>query len=319
MLLEEHRAWTDHWPTSVMLLHVRCGVCLALSNTPYGWDDTRVPYRINDVNGKKSLELFQPWEEGYHEVFVQNGVTHLRVRGEKIDLSFLSTLPGLKSLRVEFPSGNLEAIEASKQLEELSFGSKLSSRLDVSGLEALRVLGVIWSDRVHGIANLQCLEEVGMVGASESALDDLVGMPSIRSLRLFKPKSKDLKPVSLLVGLRKLRVACLSTLSDCSFLKDLLLLKELSIDECTGFRDISLLSRLENLTHLYLADVGEVLSLAPVARLPKIRKVAVFGGRGTRVKDTDFSCLLENPSFEELDVIGRGGCVWRRNAMPWTG
>lgn len=103
-------------------------------------------------------------------------------------------------------------------------------------------------------------------------------------------------------------------LQDISFLAQLNNLEDLEVQDCTSFNDITLLGQLENLSELALEDVGEIVTLSPLAFLPKIHKIVVFGGKGTKVRENDFTQLIQNPALQRLFVIGRGGIDWRRGS-----
>lgn len=104
-------------------------------------------------------------------------------------------------------------------------------------------------------------------------LSDLLYMPALRALRLFR------QPI--------LQADALAPLTR---------LEELSLDECPQLTDVSAIARLGNLRLLDLSDTA-VTDLSPLNGCPKLRQINL-----ERVPCRDFSPLARYPYLEYLNV-----------------
>jgi Leucine-rich repeat (LRR) protein len=81
-------------------------------------------------------------------------------------------------------------------------------------------------------------------------------------------------------------------------------LRSLSINECNRLSDLSALTALTNLEHLVVSDWGVIETLAPIAKLKKLRAFS-FSGARTTIKDGDLSPLEDLPQLSMLMFASR--------------
>lgn len=276
--------------------------------------EPRPPYEIAQLFGERIFRLYDEWQNEYNKVFEDNDISCLKLSKTVKDLSFLASLPELHNLELcSFHPADLP-LDSMKNLRRLQVNGKFLSAVPFSKLKHLSKLGVGWNRYAVGIGQLANLTSLTLVDSTQEAVVELINLQNLEILRLFRTKANDFGSIGQISGLRSLWIRMARRLADIAFLRDLKHLSELYIQDSSGFLDLSVLSSVTSLESLGLEDVGKVLSLSPLSSLPRIKRIAVFGGKGTFVKDNDYSVLLANPSVEAIDIVGRGGCTWRRNA-----
>lgn len=278
------------------------------------FNDPLPPYEIVTFYDQRSFVIFEDWKDEYLDIMRREQLSALRVRGRSLDMRFLGSLKHVESLCIDRPETYSQTIEWPEGLKKLTLSGRFPFQLDLSKLTSLESLSLEWSSKVVGLKTLKNIQHIGIGSPTDSALAELTDLPSLTSLRIYKTNSAELASVGRLVGLKKLRLILARKLQGISFLAQLNNLEDLEVQDCTSFNDITLLGQLENLSELALEDVGEIVTLSPLAFLPKIHKIVVFGGKGTKVRENDFTQLMQNPALQRLFVIGRGGVDWRRSS-----
>ncbi len=204
-------------------------------------------------------------------------LTGIRIVNQNLrDLSPLSDLPALRSLELSHvprPRGlqfsvwnRLEQlnIEWFPGAEEL-FGCKSINQLSI-GLYP----GKLGSKRFR---ELWQLEELCLSGGGLEEIEFFNALDSLQRLQLIN-----------LRHLRSLRG-----------IEDILLLRCIRLDGCSGIRSIEQVRKLINLELLWFVDCGEVQSLDPVRNLTKLKSL-LFGG-STNIVDGDLTPLLGLPEL----------------------
>ena len=174
--------------------------------------------------------------------------------------------------RVEAHTGtpvirSLGGLEHATNLEELIFGNTENARRDLTPLA--------------GLAHLKRVELEGQ----SSALETLLTLPSLRTLRLRYAGLTDLTTVSELTGVRTLQLNFNGNLRDLTPLADMENLRSLTVagnyssssdpwnlTAADALSDISPLSALENLTYLSLAynGISDLSSLSALENLEEL-------------------------------------------------
>jgi hypothetical protein len=194
-------------------------------------------------------------------------------------------------------------------VESLVLGGVVNrtQRLRVGDLPSVRSLAADWRglDLSRGYGrSLRCLsvDNYGRVDTSELAADKC---EQIQSLSIIQSRSlKDLGHLKSFRALSHLTLYGCRGLSDFSPLSRLSSLRHLTIEGCRGLDAIDGILT-QGLETLAVTDCGTIRSIAPVAGLPMLERLAVDGD--TVVEDRDLSPLLRLARLHSVLVASRRG------------
>lgn len=245
------------------------------------------------------------------------------------DLSFVEHVPRLKRLLVT-TDDPITGLRLPSSIERVGLGAA-GSPIDFAGLPNLVDASIDWSKNTEsicladGLKSLNCwglkavdirsfsgltlLEHLGLYSSATSCLDGIEAFAALKSLELAADKRLfDVQAVSRLSRLESFAMEGCSKVDDLSGLGDCSALKRLTLERCKGIKSYQFLSKLKELVELIIVESGDMESLEPVAQLPKLHSLNIFG---TNVLDGDIGQLLRckqlyNLNFEKKKHYSHG-------------
>jgi hypothetical protein len=220
-----------------------------------------------------------PFKEGLDDL-LDLKVNHLALRSD----ADVATLPNLRRLSLETYSNDPIDFRVFQRLERLhvNWRQGAESAFEVSSLRSLSVVGYPFAN-LEPLAGLRLLE--GLRLSSPARLSGLEGQAHLGQLHVLW-----LLEARALANLDGLEASARS-------------LKELWLNGCRKVADISPVHRHGDLRRLALIDCGRIASLAPLAGLAKLEELYFYGT--TIIDDGDMAPLLRMPALRRVAFAAR--------------
>lgn len=228
------------------------------------------------------------------------------------DLSILSNLPALRSLRLGIYN-----------LRDFSFVKTLPDRLEHLDLNAdlkngKPVFDCRWLLRLTNLKSL-------FLGKLDYNLEAIAGLSQLKKLELRAVRNKDLSflkrmavedlsilwcdssKIDLTVlsdfrTLRRLKLFRVAKLSDLSFVSTLVGLEKLELIWLANITEIPNLAKLKNLTEIYIDTLNRLVDASGLAKAPILMKVQLLSVKSIS-KESIYE-ILDNPNVKELRCFG---------------
>lgn len=298
----------------------------ALIDNSCSWFGTRLGSQgIAELVRHSALRVLQAevppspeqWKQLNDEFFSVRPDVKLRVHGKGFDLGFLRCMPNVRRFSADRIASvqNLEAVASLPNLEDLgidawdlrdfnflnlvpsclrclSLGetrSKTPSLAPISRFKSLRVLYLEGQKRdIEVISALSCLEDLTLSSISTPTIDFLIGLDTLWSL--------DIK---------------LGGIKDFSALRKMSSIKYLELWQVRGLSDLSFISDMVGLQHLFLQSLAKVTQLPELRSLRRLRRVRLEAMRGL----TNIGSLESAPALEQVLIP----MSWGLNPSDFTG
>lgn len=154
-------------------------------------------------------------------------------------------------------------------------------------------------DGARSIFECAGLKSLSISGLPAKESVGLTKLKNLRDLTIYSQSLKSLDSIAHLNELQRLELNRFRKLESLDGIENLKALRSLSISECSRLSDLSRLESLSNLEHLVVSDWGTVDTLAPIAKLKKLRAFS-FSGARTTIADGDLSPLEDLPELSML-------------------
>ncbi|MFT5993049.1 MAG: hypothetical protein ACI82G_002050, partial [Bradymonadia bacterium] len=152
---------------------------------------------------------------------------------------------------------------------------------------------------------------IATIGENEPNWRRVLTLPNLEELTLHEPTQAQLNAVSVLTGLKRLRVTHARP-RDIEFVRPLSQLEELVLEHVSGVRDLSPLSDLKRLRALHTESLRGVKSFDGLSNIDSLRSLSIFGALNWKQPIEDFEFLGRLPNLEFL----RLSSVVNRTAYP---
>lgn len=192
----------------------------------------------DDENGiGKVLILQSTWSEEIESYMLKKNILALRLSDsfgfKDTNLTFLSGLKFLKSLEVYcWGAKNIKAIESLTQLEVIGLQFKSQQKLNFTGFNKLRVVGVTWTKGLTSIFTLKSIEKLNIQNYPNTDLIQISQMTLLQKLYLTSRKLQSLNGVSNLKELKLLDLYNCPQLTSTNGIEACTKLKTIEIEVC---------------------------------------------------------------------------------------
>ena len=198
------------------------------------------------------------------------------------DLASAAALPSLSELKIclHRSTVDLQPLQVAQELRRLNV-TFLGERASLGGLEGCVALEqLVYSgpslDMLEPLRGLP-LRDVIVQRSSVSSLEDLEGSSKLEALQFNEaPALRDVSHLAACRALRRLVLLSVPALSSVEGLQHCSRLRELWVSGAL-VDDLRPLARLEELEQLYVNDCARLRSLEPLAELPALKRIAVWG------------------------------------------
>lgn len=266
------------------------------------------PYGRRDDGGRKGLMLQGPWDPSYAAVVKREGIKALYLNSSKgwvdHDCSFLDQVPEIEELSIIAAKVvGLESLHSLKQLRELEVTCSSTSVVDFTQTPMLERVYVYWWAGAASLFNCESLRRVHLdkiARLPEGWHRNWLKLQEFTLANSSQPRLDDLEQRS---SLSKLELLNLSRLEDFSVIGRVPSLRWLAICGCKSLKRIDFLRALVALEVLRLEDDGELESLEVLSSLRNLQAVSLVGT--TTVNDGDLSPLEALPRLSMLAFAPR--------------
>jgi Leucine-rich repeat (LRR) protein len=236
------------------------------------------------------------------------------------DLSFLSGLPHLKSLRLlalakESFGGTLEPIHSLHELRALEVFTRCRSEIRFAEFPQLQNCGIEWRPNTESIFETHGLKELFINLYPGTTSTPFARLDRLEDLALLGAKLKEIEAFAHLQELKRLRLGDLRGLDSLTGIETLSGLEELDLNTCRRISSLEPLAGLQNLKRLCLINMGDIASLAPLAHLKNLE--AIYFYDSTNIVDGDLSPLEGLPKLRDIAFMPRRHYSHRKEDFSW--
>jgi len=222
------------------------------------------------------------------------------------DLSFLKNLHFLKSFTIcDYNIKDISPIHHLENLRQLDISTYCKTPLDFAAFDRLEELSLFWRPGIKSLSKCNNLRRLFLYKYNPPTKDlsEIAKLTNLRALSLKIPTIFSIGDVAAMEKLESLGIYGATKLTDIAGLGKLKNLKELNIDCCKKINDFDTIMNLQDLEHLSLSNDGPIKSLAPVAKLKKLKDLYFI--ESTNIKNGDLSCLKELPGLTKISFQNR--------------
>jgi hypothetical protein len=227
------------------------------------------------------------------------------------DLWFLEELPHLRAFKIidwEIPS--VEPIHFLHDLRALDVMTYCKTAVRFAEFPQLEDCGLEWRPKSESLFSCTTLKRLFVNRFKGEDVDAFSSLVNLESLGILNAPVGNLRGLSALKRVRRLRLGNLRRLISLSGIEGLAALEELNIDTCRRIGSIDAVASLSGLRKLYFNNVGEIESLKPLAKLTRLESV-VFS-ESTNIVDGDLSPLLRQKNLSRVAFQNRRHYSHRR-------
>jgi internalin A len=221
------------------------------------------------------------------------------------DLSFIEAWPIRRLLVIDRSLTDLEPLtRLGDSLEDLSVQAAPGAQVDLTALPQLRSLSGEWSAMEATIHAPEHLTEVVPLNFDGDDFSLFAVQPALQRIDLKAARRLEaLTGIEHLPTLTSLKIALAPKLVDVDEVASAApTLRSLQFESCRALDDLESLRGLSELRELWIADCGQIRTLAPLAALTRLERLSAWGA--TRIDDNDLSPLLTLP-LKELRMRDR--------------
>lgn len=261
------------------------------------------PYSQKNSSNRKGLMVHGEWDERIPQFLEEKEISALYFndcrgwRGE--DFSFLQETPWINEL--DIISGEARGLEAIKylcDLRNLSLECHSKSSIDFGPLTKLEKCYISFWKGANSIFQCSSLTSFYIDDYKNSVFPNIEVFPYLRSLTISNSTIKSLDFLEGAKGLIKLNLLNCRGLENFDPLSQCNSLEKLTISGSKKMADLGFLKTQRNLKILDISDNGDVLSIAPLGALKKLKAIAFDGT--TNVLDGELGALCGLPKLAML-------------------
>lgn len=273
------------------------------SSNPFDQDDTQ-DVRVARVKG--------PWHPKMAGYLRRSGIKGLELSFRdgfrSDDPDFLSELPFIELFNMpqikEVDDHTSLRIECLQGLRRLKVMDKVRGPIDFTAFAKLQSCTVKWRASTKTIFQANALTFLQIYSLNWRDADGIGDLQSLENLEIAHSGIRNVEPLTMLKGLKRLSLSVCRDLSDLDGIAQLTTLKSLHIDEVRHLENLECLTALENLEVLTIRDVGEISSIGPLGDLKNLRAISIAGTK-TKFVDGDLSPLTRLPQLAMLFLNDR--------------
>lgn len=236
------------------------------------------------------------------------------------DISFLSELPELRSLKIiDLKISSIEPIHLLHKLEELKVITYCKTEIRFSEFPYLKVCSLEWRPKATSLFDCESLKELFINRYSGKDTSSFAKLINLESLSILNAPIENLFGLRSLRKLRYLRLANLKRIQSLGGIEDLTNLEELEVHTCRSIASITEIQNLIKLRKLYLNNDGDIESLRPLDKLEHLEAVIFY--ESTNIVDGDLTPLLSLKNLAQVSFKNRKHYSHRREdfGVAYTG
>lgn len=264
---------------------------------------------MNDVviyePGKYGLRavVCAPWSHRMRKEMQVRNVKEVELNAGKgwtgSDISFLSELPGLKSLIIlDLGLHDVEPIHGLRELEALHISAYYRTKIDLTKFPALRDCALEWGAGADSLFECTTLERLFVNRYPGKLIRPFLRLVNLQNLAIYSAPIPSLSGIGMLASLETLKLALFRTLASLEGIQELKDMKALEISTCRKIIDIRPVNPLRNLEVLHIDNCGSIESLHPIAGLERLRSLSFVAT--TNIRDGDLSPIRKLLALESL-------------------
>lgn len=194
-------------------------------------------------------------------------------------LNFLSEFLFLTSLRITtIFNYDYNFLNSLVKLKELSFSIKYGDTVDLSNLQKLTSLDIIFDNiQVYGIEKLINLESIGIIDFREKDFKRFKDLINLKKVIVKTASIKNLEGLENFQQLDEILLANCRSLKDISQLTNLKNIKKVFFDGCTKVYDFDILGEIPSLEEIAFVDCKIIKSINFFDKLPNLKKLVLKG------------------------------------------
>jgi hypothetical protein len=255
------------------------------------------------------------WREELTRLLVEAGTVELELNDGKgwrgSDLSFLSALPELQSLKViDLKIPSVKPIHFLHKLRELEVITYCNTEISFSAFPQLESCALEWRPKAASVFDCTTLKKLFVNNYDGKEIAPFTRLLNLESLSVLNAPIENLQGLGVLKKLRSLRLARLKRLKSLAGIEGLSELEELEVHTCPGVGSIEEVGYLSRLRKLYLNNDGFIDSLKPLEKLERLESVLFY--ESTNIRDGDLSPLMRQRNLARVSFQNRRHYSQRR-------
>lgn len=259
-------------------------------------------YELGQGEYGPKLILRSRWTTHYEKTMLEYGIQELRLNhgsgwdGE--DLHFLRQFPHLKALAVtHYGLEDIGAIQCLRELRTLELFTYSKTVIDFRHFPKLEECSLEWTKGVSSALFMRQLSKLFINRIPKASVSTIGEMIGLRELGLLSCGVESLECISALTKLESLRLARFSKLTSNTFLSHLTELRDLWIQNCSGFYSFEPLRKHLLLETIGMHNCGPFESLEPLRNLKRLRSFVLSGPRN-EVLDGGYGPVEDLPNLD---------------------
>jgi Leucine-rich repeat (LRR) protein len=227
------------------------------------------------------------------------------------DLSFLSSLPQLKSFKIiDLKISSVEPIHFLTVLRSLEVITYCKTEIRFSVFPQLENCALEWRTKAGSLFDCKTLRRLFVNRYSGKNMEPFTRLGNLESLAILNAPIENLYGFGALKNLRFLRLGNLRRLTSLRGIGELTQLEELELHTCKSIGSIKEVGKLSRLRKLFLNNDGEIESLKPLENLRNLESVLFY--ESTNIVDGDLSPLIHQKNLSRVSFQNRRHYSHRR-------
>ena len=251
------------------------------------------------------LRLDSAWTAEIAQVAAETNVEAITIGPATRNLDFLRELPQLKSLNYLHDGADTAPIHFLHELRQIHITNLHNATIDFGAFPELEDCTLMGSTGVDSVFQAISLRRLVIGKLSKKRFERLESLVNLMDLTVFGSDTPSISPLCHLLALQKVRLVRFRKLLDNSTLSCLTDLRDLWIQDCSGFTSLDVLQSNIKLEYLNLEGVGSIQTLSPLASLTDLHSVFI-GGSKTQLEDKDLAPVWSRPGLRRFLVACEG-------------
>ncbi|OYU95796.1 MAG: hypothetical protein CFE21_11705 [Bacteroidetes bacterium B1(2017)] len=258
---------------------------------------------ILNTNSNESLLIYQT---GYTVEFIKKTITEKKLNGLRIftdlmvetplNLDFLEKCTFLESLsitsNIDYDLSFLTSLTGIKKLSLQIEGKK---EINLSNQKSLLELSIKWRNKIIGLNSCIGLKKICLIEFKEEDLASINCLINLRELVIKTSSIKSLDGIQNLNMLENIKLGNCKSLESIQFINNKVALKNLEFETCSKIIDFDKLTTLPKLNLLKITDCKDLQSIKFIEHFNNLNKLIILGN--TVIKDGD---LLPAKNINEV-------------------
>jgi len=261
----------------------------------------------NGLLGTKAI-IKGLWQDSYLKLLKDKNTQELELndgkgwRGANVD--FLRLLPNLKSLIIiDFTIKSIESIHTLSGLINLDISTYSKEPINFRAFPNLVECSFEWIKGSDSLFELSNIQKLFINNYNKKNSDVFSKLINLKELSILNSPIEDIQGLSLIKGLKVLRLGNLKKLASLQGIQNLQELEELEIQRCKGISTIYEVFKLNKLKRLLFIDLGNIESIKGIETLTKLNDFLFY--ESTNIVDGDLLPLTKLKKLIKISFQNR--------------